>query len=101
MKIRRILPLVFIVLLVGCAPTAQMSEMVPPSNENSSGIYEGALRDAINIKTVSGGETQGMSPVLDNESFFSALRQALMNDGLLAEEHRKKYNLDVEILSPV
>jgi hypothetical protein len=98
MRLLRLSPIVIFILIIGCAPTAQMDDMVPEYNKNSSDVYSESLRKNINIQSVSGGNTKGTSPVLDNESFYSALKQAMKNDGLYTNSGERDYVLNVTIL---
>jgi len=99
MKILRLLTVsIAVTFLFGCASGAKMENMMYSGLEGDSKTYDDALKNEIDVSTVSGGEetNPAWTSEISNEAFSGAVKKSLANQGLLSE--KGKYRLQVNML---
>ena len=96
----RILGVLGLAALVGCAKPAAVAPMTVPAR-NAEGPASTALARAVCVETVRGGKTTNPLWVseVNNQSFLKALQGSLRNNGLLAEgDAICRYGIEAHLL---
>lgn len=86
-------------VLFGCASGAKMENMVYGNADGAPTTYDKALKKAINVGTVTGGEETNplWTSEISDEAFYGAIRKTLELQGLLSDSGR--YRLSVSLLN--